>query len=257
MSLNKPYKRTCRQLADGSYASNGNSSYIIHNDFAFDPQHYIRAYSIIQKDLIHLFEYIEPCDQNLDTISFRTHELLMRTCIEVEANFTAILKENIYSKEKHLNISDYKLINKTHRLSSYKIKLPVWKGEKNERTPFAEWNESPSLTWYQAYNKSKHDRHNNFNQATFDNLLNAVAGLVVILSSQFYNEDFSPNEKGLSIGQSYSYNGDDGFETGIGEYFRVYFPNDWAEEDRYSFNWHHELSQNVNPIDRINYDNLV
>jgi hypothetical protein len=51
----------------------------------------------------------------------------MRICIEVEANFKAILNENIYSKdEKDWNMDDYKKINITHHLSSYKVTLPIW-----------------------------------------------------------------------------------------------------------------------------------
>ena len=244
-------------MLDGSYSSNGNWMYLIHKDFAQDPQHYIRAFMIIQKDLINLFEYIEPCDQNLETISFRTHELLMRVCIELEANFTAILRENIFSKTGNLNISDYKVINKTHRLSSYKVSLPIWKGDRKVRSPFKDWENDASLKWYQAYNKAKHDRHENFDKATFDNLLDAVGGLIILLSSQFNTEDYSPNEKSLSIGADYSYDSDDGMETGIGGYFRVLFPTDWPEEDRYLFDWSHELINQPNAIDQINYDILL
>jgi hypothetical protein len=256
MPISKPYKRTTRQLLDGTYSNSGNWQYLIHKDFAQDPQHYIRAFMIIQKDLINLFEFIEPCDQNLQTISFRTHELLMRTCIEIEANFTAILRKNIYSKRGNLNIDDYKIINKSHRLSTYKVSLPIWKGDKRFRKPFKEWDNNMPLKWYQAYNKSKHDRHENFDKATFDNLLDAVGGLVILLSAQFNTEDYSPNEKGLSIGPSYSYGSDDGMETGIGGYFRILFPTDWPLEERYSFQWQ-TLGKQPNPIDKINYDDLM
>lgn len=115
MPLKKPYKRTCRQLLDGTYSNSGNALYLIHKDYATDPQHYIRAFLLLQKDFLELLDYVEPCDQNLPTISFRIHELLTRACIEVEANFTAILKENKYSKNPNdFNIEDYKLINFSH-----------------------------------------------------------------------------------------------------------------------------------------------
>jgi hypothetical protein len=38
---------------------------------------------------IEAVDYVEPADQNLNTYSFRIHELLMRACIEVEANCKA------------------------------------------------------------------------------------------------------------------------------------------------------------------------
>jgi len=125
-------------LANGSYKNNGHWLYLLHPKFASNPQHYIRAFLIIQEDLIKLFEYVEPSDKNLNTISLRIHELLTRVWIEVEANFTAILRENIYSKEiEKWNLKeDYSLIEYTHRLSSYKVKFPVWRGEKHTYIPF-------------------------------------------------------------------------------------------------------------------------
>lgn len=256
MKVIKPYKRISRQLLDGSYQNSGNGCYLIHKDFAQDPQHFVRAFMIIQKDLLNLFEYIEPCEQNLQTISFRTHELLMRTCIEIEANFTAILRENIYSKKGNLNIGDYEIINKSHRLSAYKFSLPVWKGDKKIRSPFKDWENGKPLKWYQAYNKSKHDRHENFDKATLDNLLDAVGGLIILLASQFNTEDYSQNSKGLGLNGNYSYNSNDGMETGIGGYFRVSFPTDWPLEERYSFQWQ-TLEKQENPIDQFNYDDLL
>jgi len=255
MSIIKPYKRTCRQLSDGSYSNSGNRRYLLHEDFAQDPQHYIRAYLVLQKDLINLFDYVEPCDQNLVTISFRIHELLIRACIEIEANFTAILRENIYSKKDNYKMEDYKLLNHTHRLSSYKASLPIWKGLSNIRCPFKAWENNEPLLWYQAYNKSKHDRHKNFDKATFEKLLDAMCGLSILLSSQFNDEEYSPNEKGLSIGAGYSYKGNDGFETGIGGYFRILLPKDWPVDERYDFKWS-ELEKTESPIDKINFDTL-
>lgn len=255
MPIKKPFKRTCRQLSDGTYSNSGNGRYLLHEDFAQDPQHYIRAYLLLQKDLINLFSYVEPCDKNMTTISFRIHELLIRACIEVEANFTAILKENIYSKTDNFNMQDYILINQTHHLSSYRASLPVWQGISNIRCPFKNWENQEPLLWYQAYNKSKHDRHQNFDKATFENLIDAMCGLTILLSAQFNNEDYSPNEKVLSIGSGYSYKGNDGFETGIGGYFRILFPTDWPANERYDFKWS-ELEKTESPINRINFDTL-
>ena len=96
MGLNRPYKRIIRQLKDDSYQNNGNGRYVEHPDYAESPQQYIRAFLLIQKDLHDLFDFIEPADKNLETFSYRIHELLVRTCIEIEANCKAILTENGY-----------------------------------------------------------------------------------------------------------------------------------------------------------------
>lgn len=233
MSINRPYFRTCRQFRDGSYAEGGKAKYIELPQYAKNAQHYIRAFILIQKDLLDLFDYIEPADQNLATYSFRIHELLLRACVEVEANFKAILRENGYKKhEKNWNITDYQKIEGSHFLSSYQITIPYWDGKHNTVKPFEEFSSENKLSWYSAYNNTKHDRYENFKSASFKNLISAVAGLLALLSSQFYTRDFSPSNTLLAISDGKN----DGTEAGIGEYFRIKFP-DIPFEERYSFDY--------------------
>jgi len=230
MAIHRPFKRTCRQFTHGSYSHSGQYQYLFHPDYAKSPEHYIRAFLLIQKDLQSLFDYIEPADLNSNCYSYRIHELLLRTCVEVEANCKAILLENRYKKNGDLTMSDFKKINKSHHLSSYEIKLPLWHGSKSLRTPFLRWATGESLSWYQAYNKTKHDRHDKFNLASFENLIDAVCGLVTVLASQFWTEDYSPESDLVALGNS-----SDDMETAIGGYFRVKFPDDWSEEEMYDF----------------------
>ncbi len=247
MSLQKPYKRTVRQLIDNSYAHNGNGQYIGHDHYADSPEHYLRAFNILLKDFINLLDYIEPSDINLNTYSYRIHELLLRTCIEIEANFVAILSENGYQKNGNWNMSDYKKVNESHHLSSYEVGIPNWKGEKLLRKPFEDWNQDNALTWFRAYNKTKHDRHSEFEKANFQNLTDAICGLAVLLASQFMDNSFSSTDTLLSLGGP-----NDGFDESIGGYFRVKFPRDWTEEEKYGFNWQ-ELKMDGNPIETFNY----
>jgi len=216
----------------GGYAEGGSGGYIDHPKFAQAPGHYIRAFLLLLKDLQELFDYIEPADNNLSCYSYRIHALLLRACVEVEANCKAILKENGYAKAGDMNMSDYKKINATHRLSSYQVKVPYWNGIKDTRSPFLAWSTRSTLPWYEAYNTTKHDRHGEFAEATFEQLLDACCGVLVILSAQFRTNDFSPGNGFLIL------NGpSDGMESGIGDYFRVKFPEDWPQELRYEFDW--------------------
>jgi hypothetical protein len=206
--------------------------YVMHPKYATAPEQYIRAFSIIQKDLLELFDYVEPSDTNLPCYSYRVHELHMRISIEVEANCKAILSENGYVRDGDRNMGDYKKLNPTHQLSAYEIRIPLWHGTKGTRTPFAAWATGGQLPWYQAYNEAKHDRHNKFQLANFEHLVDAVCGLVTILSAQFWIHDFLPSVIGSSIGRP-----SDGFDVAIGSYFHIKFPTNWPAADRYSFNW--------------------
>ena len=55
-------------------------------------------------------------------------------------------------------------------------------------TPFEKWDpNSPteSLTWYDAYNKTMHDREKNLKFATLQNAISAVGAAVVMFHAQF------------------------------------------------------------------------
>ena len=238
MSITKPFYRTCRPFLDNGYSNSGLSGYITHLSFAKSPAHFIQAFLLIQKDVLSLFDYIEPADKNLTCYSFRIHELLLRVCVEVEANFKAILKENGYSKSNNLNMLDYSKVDQSHRLSSYQVKIPRWMGGENIITPFDSFlnldDKEKSPKWYRSYNNVKHDRYENFEEANFENLIHAVAGLVVLLSSQFHTTDFSPGPTLLSVSDGAVY---DGMTSAIGGFFRIKFPDDFPMNERYSFSY--------------------
>ena len=205
----------------------------------------MRALKIIQKDLFSLFDFIEPSNVNLQSYSFRTHELLMRTCIEIEANFKAILSENGYAKNGNWNINDYKRVETSHFLSSYYVEIPVWREGPWTIRPFEDWTAEGRPEWYQAYNAAKHDRHTAFPKANFENLLKAVCGLVVLISSQFRNEDFSRRSSFLIIGDL-----GDGFEDSTAGFFWIKYPKDIPQELRYDFSWQ-ALEKEADPFENF------
>lgn len=255
----KPYFRTARQFADGSYTNAGKGGYVKHDRFAASPSNFVRAFELLQDDLKELFKFIEPSDANLETYSFRTLELLVRACIEVEANCKAILEANTYAGHRdNLNINDFKIIEFSHFLSQYTVKLPYWSGSESIRQPFAAWapttgkDGQKSLDWYRRYNKSKHDRANALSQATLGAVVDAVAGLLVLLTSQFLNVDFGPSTgSGFLLFET----PDDGFEDAIGGYLRVAYPDNIPIAERYDFEWF-TLSQSPEPFAKFDYTQL-
>lgn len=250
MGLLKPYKRTVRQLKDGSYSNSGNSGYLKHPDYAKSPEKYIRSFLLIQNDIKKLFEYIEPADKNKEAYSHRIHELFIRVCIEVEANCKAILRENGYNNKKNWTMNDYRLIEKTHKLSEYEVLLPRWDGKYGYYKPFGNWlSEKGKLSWYQYYHDVKHDIHSNFKHANIENLIEATSGLVALLSSQFLAEDFSHGTILLSVGGP-----ENRMESAIGDYFNVKYPQ-WAEDDTYDFQWS-EIKNIPNVILQYDYNAL-
>lgn len=128
MSVKKPYPLTVRQFKDDEYAEGGRWMYIKHIEFCNKPSNYIRSFLLLQDDLLELFKYVEPGDVNLNTFSFRIQELFIRACIEIEANFRAILSMNTYTPAAigaRLNMTDYVKIDTSHFLSDYHVKAPL------------------------------------------------------------------------------------------------------------------------------------
>jgi hypothetical protein len=125
--------------------------------------------------------------------------------------------------------------------------MPLWHGTKNVRKPFEAWTAPGTLPWYQAYNDAKHDRHNNFPKSNFEALISTVSGLAALLSAQFIAFDFQPSVLGTEYGTP-----EGGFETAIGGYFHVKFPNDWPTNDRYSFDWE-ILRTDPNPFQALTF----
>ncbi len=258
MSITKPYHRNYRGSISGNNSGYSSWAYIEDKEYAKSPEHYVRAFLLIQDDLKKLFEYIEPSEESKNTYSYRIHELLMRTCIEIEANFKAILVENIYTPAKDrykndiYNISVYKKIDKTHHLSSYQVSLPIWNGSPKIFKPFENWKNQDSknskLQWYQAYNDSKHNRQDEFKKANLENLLDAVSALLIVLSSQFQQQDFSPARSGLALeGNNYHI-----MDDALGGYFRIKFPDDWKDEEKYDFDWSTLKNEKIR-FDKIDY----
>jgi hypothetical protein len=145
-------------------------------------------------------------------------------------------------------MNDYKKLNATHHLASYEVSLPVWNGRSGVRTPFAAWNAGAQLPWYAAYNATKHDRRAIFHHANFEQTLDAVAGLLVLLSAQFHTDDFAP----VSYLKTRSGENYDGTDVGIGGYFQVRFPTDWPPENRYDFHWQLIMNE-PDPFDQLTF----
>ena len=145
----------------------------------------------------------------------------------------------------------------THHLSSYEVILPIWNGAPPIIKPFEPWKSGrglsnrggTSLPWYQAHNASKHDRQDEFKKANFWNLVEAVAGLLVLISSQFRNRDFSAGSSSIAL-SGYDYHP---MEASIGSLFRIRYPEDWADAELYEFDWT-VLKNQKDRFEKIDFD---
>jgi hypothetical protein len=215
----------------GNYAENGTSNYVLRSDYADSARQYIRAAILLQDELYQLFEYVEPDGKNFPTFSLKIQSLLMRISVEIEANFKAILRENKYRLPSTPNINTYHKLEGSHFLSQYEVRLLDFAPHAHTFRPFGSWADGPSLFWYSAYNKSKHDRIANFNVANFESVVTAASGLMAVIASQFYTYEFSDADNRVT----WTNGTRSGFEPIAGGKFAVKFPSAVPVAHRYDF----------------------
>lgn len=232
--LNNIHPRTIRPDADGRVTAR----YVKDRHYCSNPLDYIRAARVIAKDLDRLFDFVEPSNLNLETHSFEILGLFTRVCFEVEANLKGILLANEYSikskraEPKELRMKHYWKTEQSHYLSRYRILFPQWSGGRREFRPFEAWAAGNTpLTWFESYNHLKHDRSRGFREANLENLCLSFAGLIALLSSQFWREDTTIKEFGIFGGKSLE----------AGDFDQSLVPDYWfkidpefGSEDRYN-----------------------
>ena len=247
MGQPQPYYRICRPFTNGLYLQNVESTYLRAPRYATDANHLIRAYYLLENDLLRIFDFIEPANNNLTVYSHQLYQLLLRACTEVETNAKAILTANGYTKSGNMAMPDYSKIESACRLSEYVVTLPVLSGTKNRWQPFLNWRSSQPLEWYQAYNSVKHNRFENFQSANLGNVLDAVAAVFILLFAQFYVFAFHP----YHIVTSY-YLPENGRLSHERCFFQIELPSNWLDDEKYDFDWN-TLSSQVSPFQSFSF----
>lgn len=148
-----------------------------------------QALRLLIDRLDELFLYIEPDTNGLQTYSHKTRELLILASTEVE-NFWKyyINKSGITpSNSRTFTTKDYvRLVDKLH-LKEYEFSLKTYSSIP-AIIPFGNWNATnptTSLRWYDAYNKTKHDRDAHFSEATLLSCIEAVVANLVMYCVRF------------------------------------------------------------------------
>ncbi len=244
MALHKPYKRIFRPMIAGD-----SDDYVTDVDYANDRHSFVHSFYLIEKDLKELFDFISPNNTNSNTFSHRIYELFFRSCTEFENNARSILSSNGYvSTGSNMNISnDFFKINQPLKLNEYEIKVNMWEHVPLILTPFSPWNSQTyvPLTWYANYNAVKHNRTTNFQLANLVNLMNSVAGLLIVLFAQYEYFSFTPYTH-LPLVDPPS-----GFCSVVGSIFEIKPPN-WSDEDKYDFDWN-TLKNSNSPFEMFQF----
>jgi hypothetical protein len=148
-----------------------------------------QALRILIEKLDELLLFIEPSSDGLKAYSHKIRELLILACTEVENQWRSLLEKANWSpvNGRIFTTVDYVKILPVSHLIEYEI------GLKNIDTfvpskPFSSWTQSSptqSLPWYDAYNKTKHNRDSNFQLSQFQYAIDAVAANIILYCTRF------------------------------------------------------------------------
>jgi hypothetical protein len=134
-------------------------------------------YIVLENDMEKVARYIEFDESNFRTYSIELAHLLLAASSEVDV----VMKElcNYMSPEsKANNINDYRKIIKENNQGIIKQKV-ICDRYGLTLTPWSSWEADINPSWWQSYNKVKHQRSIHFDKATLENVLNSIAGLLI------------------------------------------------------------------------------
>ena len=148
-----------------------------------------QALRLLVERFDELLLYIEPDANGLKAYSHKTRELLILSSTEVENSWKHYMRLAAATPVagSDFTTKDYVKLLPALFLSEFKVALKPYSGVASFR-PFHGWDPaapSKSLPWYDAYNKTKHDRTTHFAEATFQSCLAAVAANLVLFCVRF------------------------------------------------------------------------
>jgi hypothetical protein len=148
-----------------------------------------QALRLLVERLDELLLYVEPDQAALQTYSHKARELLILACTEIENGWKHHMRLAAYPPVggRDYSTRDYVRLLKPLHLSEWELTLRPY-GAVPVLRPFQRWDTkapSQSLPWYEAYNKTKHDRSQHFSDATLGNCITAVAANIVLFCVRF------------------------------------------------------------------------
>ena len=148
-----------------------------------------RELRILIEKLKDILLYIEPCNTSMTSYGHKLRELFILTCTAIESYWLSYLKFAAPNIQRP-RTNDYVKLKKTLLLDTYKIKF-ISHPYSLEFKPFGDWDEerpTQTLSWYDDYNKTKHDSLFNFDKANLKNCIHAIGALIIMQCVRFSPE---------------------------------------------------------------------
>jgi hypothetical protein len=129
----------------------------------------------IESDLENTTKYVEIAEKNFKTYSIEYARILLSASAEVDV-ISKLVCQKINPEKHYNNINDYRdcIAAFSPDFHLFKITIPRYG---LEIRPWENWGKGENPTWWQSYNKIKHERDKFFEEANLENVLDSVAAL--------------------------------------------------------------------------------
>lgn len=149
----------------------------------------LQSIRLLLDRLDELFLYIEPSAASLSTYSYKTRELLILACTEVENTWAHYMRKSNVDpiNGKTFTTLDYVKLADPLFLNEFCLTLKAFTTIQSTQ-PFLNWSvaqPTQSLSWYHCYNQTKHDRQTHFDKATLKQCIDAVSANLALFSARF------------------------------------------------------------------------
>ncbi|UTZ33184.1 hypothetical protein HB762_17880 [Vibrio campbellii] len=173
-------------------------------------------FTVLESDLSNVSRFIEFDERNFKAFSTELSKLLLSIGSEVDVVFKQLCKV-VDGEARRKNIVDYyAVLSENDGIKSIlaeTVSIPRFGLEFN---PFEEWDADTRPKWWKSYNKVKHDRQENYHEASLENVLRALSALMLcifylnkLLNPEATNKEVTsklqPNSQLLRLKEEYYY----------------------------------------------------
>lgn len=148
----------------------------------------------LTRHLSRICQTVHPSIETFETYGHEIRNLLILACMEAETHWRGILecngvrpRQNASGEYLGFSTNDYVKLQNSMRLGDYSVSFHTYPWIPTIR-PFENWSATKptgSLRWYDAYNKVKHNRENEFREATLAHSFEAISACLVMIIAQF------------------------------------------------------------------------
>ena len=155
---------------------------------------YWKHYLVIEEDFVKTHRYVELDENNFTTFSVEYTKLLK----SIGSEFDVVSKEicKFYGHDNKNKIYEYAPIIIRNFTDLCDQRLEIKDNNSIVVEPLKDWRVQPqhkSPKWWTSYNKIKHDRVNNYAQASLENVLLGLASLFLV--EMYFIYEISMQEK--------------------------------------------------------------